>query len=238
MSRHSMRGGGDTVSVASAKDRRRRTPGQLATMGMRRMSSPIGRHRSTSSRSGRAPGRTNGGSQLRGVHYVVVGSPLSSSPGSSCRCLGQRRRDLAAFGPIASTDGLLTLPDVRAVGGPVSMRALPWCCRGYFLTCRFGEGSGVAEAPRALSQPQPRTADDASRARTRGEGGIRPVVSNDARLLSWNIRVAGRPRGSSTKRNIREAPPSFDNDGHFLESPSHSEDLRYSSSSVPRVRVQ
>ncbi|KAI5891095.1 uncharacterized protein SCHCODRAFT_02310576 [Schizophyllum commune H4-8] len=36
--------------------RRRRTPGQLAAMGMRRMSSPVGRRRSSSTRRGCAPG--------------------------------------------------------------------------------------------------------------------------------------------------------------------------------------
>ena len=151
---------------------------------------------------------------------MVVGSPLSSSPGSPCRRLGQRRRDLASFGPIAGTDGLVTLPDVPRGG---------WACvhrersRGAdeatSFPRRFGEGLGVAEALRGFSQPQPRTADDALRPRTKGGGDIRAVASNDARSLLGRIRLADCPRGCSAKGTTSfGTPPSFDNDGHFLES--------------------
>ena len=118
---------------------------------LRRMSSPVGRRRSTSTRRGRVPGRTNGGRQLRGVHYMVVGSLLPSLLGPSSRWCGQRRRDLTSFGPITTTNGLVTLPDVCCGGwacvhherlrGAIDAMSYLYCFGG-----RVGGDGGAAEA--------------------------------------------------------------------------------------------
>ena len=120
---------------------------------LRRMSSPVGRRRSTSTRRGRTPGRTNGGRQLRGVHYMVVGSLLPSLLGPSGRWCGQRRRDLTSFGPIMTTEGLVTLPDVRRGG---------WSCVHHerlrravdanpLFYCFGGRAGGCGRATEALA---------------------------------------------------------------------------------------
>ena len=87
----------------------------------------------------------------RDVHYVVVGSSLPSLPGSSDRRFGQQRRDPTSFGPITTTNGLVTLPDVRCGGwvgahderlhGAVDIISMFFCFGG-----RTGSGGGVVGA--------------------------------------------------------------------------------------------
>ena len=119
---------------------------------LRRMSSPVGRRRSTSTRRGRTPGRTNGGRQLRGVHYMVVGSLLPSLLAPSGRWYGQRRRDLASFGPITTTNGLVILPNVCRGGwvcvqSAVAVPLIPLPCSVASAVVASAVELGVVEVP-------------------------------------------------------------------------------------------